>query len=111
MAKRDSLMKRVILQGRPIMHAGDTFMHVVVELPPGSDTKTVRKFRIPESTTAEEMIKLLAKRFKVEQGNWRLYGRDDGSTHIIEKKASLGEYRSDKGLGKARLYFYPEFRL
>jgi len=78
-------------------------------LPPGSATKTVSKFEIPEKITAGEMVKLLAKHFKVEQGDWRLYGRvNETPSRILDKNASLGEYSSDKG--KGRLYFYPEFR-
>jgi hypothetical protein len=89
-------------------------MHVIIELPPGSADKTVRKFKILEKTTAGQMAKLLAKHLKVEQGNWRLYGRsNEASTHLLDKNASLEKYKysSDKGATKARLYFYPEFRL
>ena len=85
-------------------------MHVIVELPPGSAVKTVRKFRNSKSITAGEMVKLLGKHFKVKQGNWRLYGRvNETPSHILDNKAPLGEFSSDKG--KGRLYFYPEFRL
>ena len=71
-------------------------MHVIVELPPGSAVKTVRKFRISKSITAGEMVKLLGKHFKVKQGNWRLYGRvNETPSHILDNKAPLGEYSSD----------------
>jgi hypothetical protein len=99
--------KRTFSQDR---EASRPHMHVIVELPPGSVTKTVRKFKIPESITAGEMVKLLAKHFKVEQDNWRLYGRaNETPSHILDKTDQLGKYSSDKG--KGRLYFYPEFRL
>lgn len=83
-------------------------LDVIVELPPGSNVKPIRKFKVPSSFTAEQMTSQLADFFHVDKG-WELYGsRGESPSHILDKNAKIEQYSLDKN---ARLYFYPKLRL
>jgi hypothetical protein len=83
-------------------------LDVIVELPPGSNVKPIRKFKVPASFTVEQMIDQLANYFHVDKG-WELYGsKGEYRSQILNKNTRIDQYSSDKN---ARLYFYPKLRL
>jgi hypothetical protein len=94
--------------GSPLM--SNTKLDVLVELPPGSNVKPIRQFKVPSHFTAEQMIDQLAGFFHVDKG-WELYGsKGDSPSQILDKHTKIDQYSRDKN-ANARLYFYPKLRL
>jgi hypothetical protein len=98
---------------RSAIRHGAHKIEVVVELPPGTSPKHLRKFKVPSRMTAGEFTDQLAHHFEVAEGNWRLYGSCDrsvDSSRILSRNTPIKGFSLDQNSG-ARLYFYPEMRV
>jgi hypothetical protein len=83
-------------------------LDVIVELPPGSNAKPIRQFKVPASFTTEQMKDQLVNFFHVDK-SWELYGsKNESHSQILDKGTKIDQYSRDKN---ARLYFYPRVPL
>ena len=76
-----------------------------VQLPPGFLEHSVRRFDVPEDKNVGIIQDMLARRFGVERGQWKLYGSTKDGSKLLKKDEPITNY----DMKKTTLYFYPEY--
>jgi len=76
-----------------------------VQLPPGFLEHSVRKFDVPEDKNVGIIQDMLARRFGVERGQWKLYGSTKEGSKLLKKDELIKNY----DMKETTLYFYPEY--